>query len=245
MIWQRKKSLLCWFDPAASSQFHLLRSPCQRFGSPWFCLTQNLRAPLEQMLNDQFEIGCSFWFFPTCVPGSLLSCPGISRFLSKTGWTVMVFTMKRVPWNGAGYCFQITDNEARPKPQRSSCATSNNVQPRIESGIASKSFLLTFEWCRSQMMLISLKRNTAGCIVESRQVVQWAKYAASWPRNPFRVSRMQSEGWLRWRHLVTTSRPSFLLIIPTYYMLLLRLFQEHICTVNNGNFLWGARLFDN
>ena len=110
MIWQRKKSLLCWFDPAASSQFHLLRSPCQRFGSPWFCLTQNLRAPLEQMLNDQFEIGCSFWFFPTCVPGSLLSCPGISRFLSKTGWTLMVFTMKRVPWNGAllfpDYCWQ-------------------------------------------------------------------------------------------------------------------------------------------
>ena len=143
------------------------------------------------------------------------------------------------------YCFQITaDNEPRPKYQRSSCATSKKHRSTWKPWNCFKEqlhgFLLTFEWCHgSQMMLISLNRNTAPrCIVEwyngqSMQLPplpdQRAHFGALW------ASRMQSEGWLRWRQLVTTSRPPrFLLIIPTYYMLLLRPFHEHICTVNNA-----------
>ena len=92
------------------------------------------------------------------------------------------------------HCFQITaDNEPRPKYQRSSCATSKKHGSTWEPWNCFKEqlhgFLLTFEWCHgSQMMLISLNRNTAP--VHSR-VVQWVKYAAapaSWPRSPFWVS---------------------------------------------------------
>ena len=65
------------------------------------------------------------------------------------------------------YCFQITaDNEPRPKYQRSSCATSKKHGSTWKPWNCFKEqlhgFLLTFEWCHgSQMMLISLNRNTA------------------------------------------------------------------------------------
>ena len=167
----------------------------------------------------------------------------------KTGWTVMVFTMKRVPWNGALLFPDYWQWTARPKYQRSSCATSKPRGRRCQELLQRAtplSFLLTFEWCRLQMMLISLNRNTAPrCIVEwyngqSMQLPplpdQRAHFGSLW------ASRMQSEGWLRWRQLVTTSRPPrFLLIIPTYYMLLLRPFHEHICTVNNATSCSGGQ----
>ena len=83
-------------------------------------------------------------------------------------------------------------------------------------------FLLTFDWCRGQMMLISLKRNMAWCIVKwyNGQSMQLLLLPPVQPAHFWSLlaSRVQSEGWLRWRQLVTSSRPRFLLIIPTYYM---------------------------
>ena len=170
----------------------------------------------------------------------------------KTGWTVMVFTMKRVPWNGALLFPDYWQWTARPKYQRSSCATSKPRGRRCQELLQRAtpwSFLLTFEWCRLQMMLISLNRNMAGCILrvvrngQSMQQLpllpdQRGHFGSLWASRGCNLKDGCDDANWSPPHVHLRFLP---LIIPTYYMLLLRPFHEHICTVNNATSCGGGQ----
>ena len=96
-------------------------------------------------------------------------------------------------------------------------------------------FLLTFDWCRGQMMLISLKRNMAWCIVkwyngQSMQLLLTNQPISGLSRPHVCNLRDGCDDANWWPAHVPAFSSSFQPITCA----LLRPFHEHICTVNNA-----------